>query len=250
MSASIIGKSVKDQLKNLESQFNQCLCQLQTELVEKSTSVDIILNSLTLQMPSNLKMEYVSLIHGMLEKLREATTIQQVFHLLGPLLYFTDYQLLKHLIDMFGSDNLKDDISSYETDVKAFMRQTTIGDVICHWPGKKLRSEDFKELWMKISDNPRTYTLEKLNELRCKHCANLQLSAILSAIVNLTPAGSFFAVWAVPTPAVDEMMTAIRQVDPTFYEEEHVLMVILDEKLVYVSDSTKKVHYLFIIYSQ
>lgn len=241
MLASIIGKSVKDQLKQLETQFGQHLCQLQEELVQKCTSVDSVLNSLTLKLPSNLKMEYASLIHGMIQKLQEATTIKQLFYLLGPLWYFTDYQLLNHLIDLFGSDRLKADMSSYIKDMKAFMIATTIGDVICYWPGKKLRSEDFKELWMKISDNPKTYTLNKLNELRYKHSSNLHLSAILSAIVNLTPAGSFFAVWAVPTPAVDEMMTAIRQVDPTFYEEEHVLMVILGEKLVYLSNSTKKV---------
>ena len=220
------------------------LDQLQTQLVRKGISVDKLLDSLT-QLSTELKMEYETLLRQLLQELQKPEQIQEIFRQLRLLIHFTDYHLLKHLITMFGSDELKSDMLSYETNVDDFMRNTTIEAVIDHWPGKRLPAEDFKKLWMKISDDMQTYTLQKLNELRRKHSCHLQLSVILSGIVDIAPAGSFFVAWAVPTWAIDEVTTAIHHVDPSFYEREHIFMIILNDKLVYLSNSTQKVCIIF-----
>ena len=205
------------------------------------------MNSLSL-LPSKLKMKYDSSIQEKLPKLRDAISIEELFLRLGVLIHFIDYHLVKYFISTSASERLKADISSYERDVKSFMRETTVGEVMRYWPGKRSSSEDFKELWVKIRDNPKTYTLEKLNELRNKHCANLNFSAILSAIVNLTPAGSFYAVWSVPTAAVDEVGRGIQRLGRAFYESEHIDMIILDDQLVYLSHPTEKVKLYFTVY--
>ena len=200
-----------------------------------------MLRSSLTRLPSKLKIEYDSSISEKIPNIYQAKSVEDLFLALGTLIQFIDYHLVKYFISTFGSEQLEADMSLYEKDVKTFMQKTTVGDVMHLWPGRKLRSEDFKELWVKIGDDPNKYTLEKLNKMRNKHCANLKFSAILSAIVDLTPAGSFFAVWSVPTVAVEEVMMAICQVDRAFYESEHVNMIILDGKLVYLSDSTEKV---------
>ena len=233
----------------VEKDFTEILAQFQTVLDEKAISVDQLLDSITLKLSTKLKFEYEKPIQQMLPELHKSEKTQQIFRQLGPLLHFTDYHLLKHLIQMFGSDKLKRNMLSCEENINDFMRNTTVADVIdhCSWPGKCLPTEDFKKLWMKISDDTQTYTLQKLNELRRKHSCQLQLSAILSGIVDIAPAGSFLVAWAVPTWAIDEVTTAICHVNPNFYESEHIVKITLNDKVVYLSNSTQKVH-MYIIF--
>ena len=221
----------------LESRFTTLHDQLKSELTDKKIPVDEILHSLT-RLPIDLKFEHDEIIESKLPTAEKARNINQLFFRINPLFTFIDYRLLIYLISQYGSTGLKIDAASYAQDIELFMRRTTVGDLLSHnWVGKKLCSDDFKELWVKIKDDPQTYTLEKLNALRKRHCANIKLSAVLSAIVNLTPAGSFYAVWSVPTLAVDEVKKAIRQVDAGFYKSERIVMIILDDKLLYLSDT-------------
>ena len=182
-----IGIIVKEKIKILEAEFKKMVAQLQAQLARKGISVDKLLDTLTL-LPVEVKMEYETVIQKMLPELQKVETIQQVFHQLGPLLHFLDFHLLKYLIQSFGSDDLKSSMMSYEEGIDDFMRSTTIADVIDYWPGKRLPSTDFKLLWMKIGDDIlHTHTLHKLNELRRKHSCHLQLSVILSGIVDIVP---------------------------------------------------------------
>ena len=133
-------------------------------------------------------------------------------------------------------------MNSYVQDVQVFMHETTVGDIMPYWRGRKISSEEFSELRVKIEANPETYTLQKLNELRDQHCTNIKLSAVLSSIKSLIPASSFFAVWLVPTAATTDLTKAV-----DFYKAEQVSMVVLDNKLLYLSDSTDQVKIVFLI---
>lgn len=128
-------------------------------------------------------MEYETPIQPMLPKLVKAETTQHVFYQLSPLLNFIDYHLLKHLIKMLGSDELKQDMRLYEEKIDIFMKRTILADIVDHWPGKSLPTENqFQNLLIKIKayEDMRICTLEKLNQLRQKFCC---LSEILSGII-------------------------------------------------------------------
>ena len=122
------------------------------------------------------------------------------------------------------------------------MRETTVKQVMPYWPGKQLHSDDFSELWVKIGKNPDAYTLEELNKFRDKHSATIKLSAVLSSLKSLLPGQSFFTVWYIPTVAVKDVMEEIGRIHHELYIVEHVQMIVLENKLLYLSDSTHKVH--------
>ena len=226
---------VKIRMNKLENRFITLHDQLKSELLQKNTTVETVLESLTL-LPMEFKLEYDESIQAKLPEVEKATTIKQLFNRLNPLFVFIDYRLLKHITSKFGTAQLKADMTSYANDVQEFMSKTTVGEVMPHWPGRKTSSSEFFELWVKIEANPETYTLQKLNEFRDKYCATIKLSAVLSSIKSLIPAGSFFAVWFVPRVAAIGVTKAV-----DFYKAEKVSMVILDNKLLYLSDSTVKV---------
>lgn len=238
------GIDVCNRIKMLEKLIRKLSNRLQSQLVNKKISVETVLESLTL-LPIELKMEYDSSIQEKLPQVERAGTIPELFHRLNPLFTFIDYSLLHYLISEFGNFELKNDMVSYVKGIEIFMRETTVGDVINHWSGGKIASEHFSELWIKISDDPKTYTLENLNKLRKKLCSIIKLSEVLINIVRMVPASSFFAVWQVPTVAVPELTEAINHVDKTFYKTEHVLMILLDKKLLYQADVNDKVKQLY-----
>ena len=127
-------------------------------------------------------------------------------------------------------------MTSYVQDVQAFMRETTVRQMMPHWPGKRLHSSDFSELWVKLEKDHSVYTLEQLNELRDKHSANINLSAVLLSVKSLLPGQSLFAVWQIPTAAVSGVMEKIGSAEcNAFYKIECAMMIILDSKLLYLS---------------
>ena len=226
---------VKANLKELEERFFGLRHQLKSELLRRNIPVEAILESLTL-LPMELKLEYDELVQAKLPQIETAITITELVYRLDPLFTFIDYNLLNYLASKFGSVQLKADMSSYIEHVQVFMRETTVGDVMPHWPGRKISSDEFSELWIKIKANPKSCTLQKLQEFRDKHCATIKLSAVLSSIKSLIPASSFFIVLLVPTATTIKVAKAI-----DFYREEQVHMVVLDNKLLYLSDSTDQV---------
>ena len=233
----IAENTVKNKINKLERRFFVLHDQFKSELFQKNIPVEGILDSLTL-LPMELKLEYDEAIQTKLPQIETAASIKQLVNRLDPLFTFIDYNLLNYLASKFGSVQLQADISSYILDVQVFMCKTTVGDVMPHWPGKKISSEEFSELWIKIKANPTTYTLQELQEFRNKHCATIKLSAVLSSIKSLIPASSFFIVLLVPTATTIEVAKVI-----DFYREQQVCMVVLDNKPLYLSDSAKQVIY-------
>jgi hypothetical protein len=230
---------VKATKKMLEGRFftlhDQLESELHTNVLQKKITIKAIVKSLTL-LPMELKPEFDELVQAKLPQIETVKTISELINRLNPLFTFIDYNLLNYLASKFGSTRLQANMSSYIQDVQAFMRETTVGDLMPHWPGIKVSSDEFFELWMKIEENPETYTLQKVQEFRDKHCATIKLSAALSGIKSLIPASSFFIVLLVPKAITIEVAKTI-----DFYKEEQVCMVILDNKLLYLSDSTDQV---------
>jgi hypothetical protein len=227
--------TVKIKINKLERRFFTLHDQFKSELLQKNIPVEAISESLTL-LPMELKLEYDELVQAKLPQIETATTITQLINRLNPLFTFIDYNLLNYLASKFGSAQLQAAMSSYIQDVQAFMHETTVGDVMPHWRGRKISSDEFSELWIKIKANAKTYTLQELQDFRDKHCATIKLSAVLSSIKSLIPTNSFFIVLLVPIATTIEVAKAIH-----FYREEQVCMVVLDNKLLYLSDSTDQV---------
>ena len=101
----------------------------------------------------------------------KATTIPQLFHQMNPLFTFIDYTLLDYLIMELGSETLKINIKSYVQDIQKFMRETTVAEIIPHWPGSEVSSEYFQQIWSKIGRDYTKYTLEELNKIFVKNQA-------------------------------------------------------------------------------
>ena len=228
----MIGIDIAKHIDTLQRQFRGLHRQFLSELNEQRVSVDNVLTELTL-LPIECCKEYQSLIQQKLPMLEESTRITTLFNRLNPLFTFIDYGLLQHLISNLGSMELKEDMTSYIDAVQEFMRETTVGDVINHWPGDEESHANFSKLRAKFKDDPRTYTLERLNNFRRKFCSRVRLSEFVFGLISLEPSESFFVTWLFPTVVVTQLSKLVHQVGHSFYESEHILSISVDQKQLY-----------------
>ena len=234
-------------IKELEERFRKLHGELLSILIEDKISTDSVLQSLTL-LPIDLKGRYESKIQELLPTLEAKERIHALFRYLNPLFTFIDYDLLRHLISTFGKTELKEDMATYADQVKLFKQETTVGDLIAYWPGCCITESDVKmtykpaTLRAKIGDDPKTYTLEKLDSFRNIFCCKIFLSDYVSLFILeiLEAAGSFWVVWRIPF--YDELdLEEAKFLSPQFYQSEHVQELSLDGLTLYSIFATQSV---------
>lgn len=206
--------------------------------MEKKIEVQHLLESLTM-LPISFRLEYEAAIQKLLPDIEGKKTIPELFLRLSPLFTFIDYNLLKYLVSEFGSEELRRKMSIYVAEIQTFMKKTTVGELIHaqYFPGAKIHPKHFSKLWTKIRDDPRTYTLEKLNHLRRNLCSALRLSEVLFNLVQIEVSRSFFIGWLIPIEKISEVAQRVIGMD-TFFKRNNILMVVVDEKLMYYFSSS------------
>jgi hypothetical protein len=225
---------VPKKIKTLIEQFD-CLHEcLVNEISEGGTSVDQVLRALT-RLPFTFRKEYESTIQSMLPELEKREVVRNLFYRLNPLFTFIDFELLQHLVLKFGSQELKQKMTSYTEKIQLFKNVTTINEVIDCWPGLEGPPIDFKILRAKFADDPKSYTLEKLDRFRNRFYNKLRCSEFIavSILMLVAPTNSFIAVWFIPTVAVQEIFTAFCHMDIAFLQSEQILELSLDERTLY-----------------
>ena len=106
---------------------------------------------------------------------------------------------------------LNKDMSKYVDDVKIFMKETTVADLMEHWPGHEVPRLNrlYSKMIAKFNGDPQTYTLENVDKFRRRLCSYVRLSEFVCGLVSFEPSESFFAVWIFPTAIAPQLTEAI-----------------------------------------
>ena len=225
-------KDVESHVHDLECQFRQIHDNLITELEDKKVSVKKMLHYLTL-LPTEIRVDYKPAITEMFPDLRRETTISDLFYHLSPLVDFLSYGLLKYIIDEFGSKNLKSKLVSYSDNVLVFMKKITVKELMSVWHGQQEIPPTFSKLKAKIDENPSTYTLYDLDQLRKRFCSAIKLTDIVLVLIGLEMSNSFIAEWLIPSAYIHQLIKSARKFDYGFYLQEHILKMSVDEEQIF-----------------
>ena len=229
-------------INDLESQFRNLNGEIIAELEKKGTKVSEILMSMTL-LPMGIRPEYKPAIRDLFPQLRGELTIIGLFYHLNPLMDFLGYGLIQYIIDQFGSSTLKIKMNKYVKDVVLFMKQTTVKQLMDHWPGQQKSPPNFSKLLTKIDEDPTTYTLYDLDQKRRCICGEVKLSEAVHVLIGLKMSTSFIVEWLVPAALVTILVESTRRLDNKFFLHEHILKMVAGEKQIYpfLPDSKPKV---------
>ena len=227
-----VDKDVISHIRDLEHRFRQIHEKLLTELEDNEVSVKQLLRSLTL-LPTEIRVDYMKAIMEMFPVLRRESTVSDIFYHLSPLVDFLSYGLLKYIIDVFGSYALKKRIATYSNDVLVFMKKTTVKQLMEIWPGQQEIPPTFSKLRAKIDEDPSTYTLFDLDQLRKRFCSGIKLTDVVLVLIGLETANSFIVEWLIPSALVPQLMESVKKLEFGFYLREPILEMTVDEKQIF-----------------
>ena len=230
----------------MEGWFNELHQRLISELIDKNITVGKLLQALTM-LPIAFRKEYESSIQQMIPTLVKQRTTTELFLRLNPLFTFIDVGLLEYLVSKFCSQELKKAMKDYTVKLQVFLRETTVGEMIEYLPGDEHPQVNYSKLRTKFSDDPKTYTLERLNNFRRKFCSKIRLSQLIFILVSVESASSFYAIWLIPIEIVPNLMEAVISIDKSFYEEEHIVEIKLSSNDIVLYPPTQV--YTCIIFS-
>ncbi len=185
-------------------------------------TADELIDVLT-SLPFDLKGEYQQSITKVMNTHGSLDSISKVFHsIINAHVTFLDYGILEHLISNFGSAQLKRDMDAYVVDITNFKRETSLEELIDHWPGKEDATLDYAEIRARFGLDPIKSKLFELDSFRRNFCSRYHLSEFVMALISVRR-GSFIAVWRIPTVLVDQVIESTSQMDNRFFDNENVL---------------------------
>ncbi len=148
--------------------------------IENKVSAEDLQFDLTL-LPLDIKTNHFSFLKDNIDKLSTTSNLKDIFLHLNLYWDYFNYTLLQVIIDAYGSDDLKQRMQSYATDIEQFWKETTVAEFIPHCNAKRNRninSNEFTELRsvIKTNDKPTSeYTLFEVEELRRGFCQEFNL---------------------------------------------------------------------------
>ena len=219
-------------IKQLEKQFFSLQRRLSSELNANSKlSPKLLLESLTL-LPIALRSEYQQFVLENLPTLKKADTIHEIFIHLNPHFSFIDYHLVEFLVEEFASMRLKRDMSVYVEAVQVFLDETTVLQLMDHWPAQCEIPPHFEKLRVVIDEDPSNYTLRQLDDLRKRFCSQIRLSEIILVLIGVGRKNSFIVCWVVPSIFVPQLKSVISSLR-SFYQREHIFSVTVGRQRLY-----------------
>ena len=222
----------------LDSRFRSLHRKIESRLELKKVTVKKLIRSLSV-LPYAIEQEYKQTITEKLQDLRKEEEVSDIFcFYINPLVSFMDYGLTKHIIDQFGSNTLKKEMNDYSEDVVQFMKKTTVKQLMDYWPGPQEIPQNYTRLMVTINEDPKTYTLYEVDQLRKLYCSELKMSTLTFKTIGLKMSNSFIVEWLVPSALVPA-----KQLDFGFYLRERILKVVVGEKQIFpfFPDSKPKV---------
>ncbi len=130
-------------------------------------TVDDINFNLT-QSPLNIKTNHLSFLKDNIDKLSTVSNLHQYFVHLNLYWNYLNYTLLQVIIDNYGTDNLKQSMQSYASDMEQFEKETTVAEFIPHMRCHSFNrdSSEFTEMRSVINKPTSEYTLFEVEQLR------------------------------------------------------------------------------------
>ena len=187
-------------------------------------------------LPHSISKQHEEFIIGKHSIFKQAESIEDIFLHLNFYLSFLDFSLLEHIIKHFGSPGLQQKMNRYSRDIELFRTETPVADIIPHLSGRPEPPPQFVRLKMKLNLDPRTCTLEDLEQHRKKFGSEFSLSKFAFFLMELGE-GSLVQICLIPSDIVPTLKDRIQQKSVTFFLELDILKLSVNKECFYPSST-------------
>ena len=235
--------SVKQHVRQLEGRFlelTECTYEL---LVDRSIDVNR-LRARLVSLDVSRKHEHQEFINNHLMNVDQRMTFTDLWARLGNYWDFLNFDLLDHIINKFGSEDLKHKMKSYKHDLQSFRKSTRLCDFIHCWPvrGQTPPETELREFIMKVGHQWDSCTLEDLESLKGVITRKFFLPEFTFRLKKLME-GSITITWLIPVPFVKTLQEAIQSNSSEFFMKQKIEAITIDGKECYPTPTRSLVEY-------
>ena len=238
-------ESVKQQVSRLQTRFRDLVISTYRILIRERVDVDLRgFRSSLLALDVFQKHEHQQFINDHLMKIEPATTFDDLWAKLNNYWNFLNFDLLEHIVSIFGSEELKQKMESYEHDLQSFRKATRVCDFISCWPvkGQTPPKKELRKFVAKMKHDWDNCTLEDLETLKGVITRKFFLPKFAFRLRKIKR-GCITITWLIPEPFVNALQEAVETTSSDFFTEQKIETIIVDRKVCHPSPSRKHVNY-------
>ena len=147
-------------------------------------------------------------------------------------LSFIDFSLLEHIIEQFGSDSLKRDMSSYAEDMRHFRMNTPVSEALGHLPRNSDTPVGYSRIKAKFACDVQTATLEDVDTYRKGLAKRCLLSPLALSLFDLQES-SLLVTWLVPAAVGAMISDQVQKKSSSFFLSNNILKLSLEGECLY-----------------
>ena len=176
-----------------------------------------------------------------MESFDKGTHLNDLWKRLGSYWNFLNFDLLEHVVNGFGSDDLKKKMESYESDLQCFRKATRLCDFIACWPvrGQTPPESELREFVANVDYHWDHCTLEDLEMLEGVITRKFFLPKFALRLREIKP-GSITVTWLIPASFVKGLQEAIETTNSEFFMEQKIETITVAGQDCYPSLKTNK----------
>ena len=188
-------------------------------------------------LPTSLKYQHYYFLEQYSSRIAKTTTVEEIFSILNSYCNFLNCSLLAHIIDRFGDEDLKKELSIYATALKVFRVHTKIVDFGKTCTVSSEVPPGFATLKMRMGANWEHCTLEDIEEHRRSLAQNSSVADYALYFMGEVP-GSIYLLWSVSHRAVKFLATTM---DQQFCNQHGIEEVTINGEVL---EEYKRTHYI------
>ena len=266
MNVDAVGTSSAERVNWFESRFYDLRTSALTEVMDKDIPV-VHFRQTLMTLPNAISKQHEEFIIRKYSVFMQAESVEYIFAHLNFYLSFIDFSLLEHIIEYFGSPGLQQktlllqtratkvfndeeigsqtsiseqgtSVKQYSRDMATFRSETAVADIIPHLSSSPEPPPEYVRLKMKLNFDPKTCTLEDLEQHRKKFGSEFSLPKFALFLVEIGE-GSLVEVYLVPSDIVSSLKDLVQKKSLTFFLNLEILKLFVNEECLYPCSTPK-----------
>ena len=206
-------RRIREEASELETQFVSVLGQVEFCFSVRESKCETFLPKLRItlkNLPISKKFEHLKFLVDEREAIKKASRVSEIFELLHSHWNYTEYALLRRLINEFGDKDTKEMMERYIFSLETFEKQTTIKDYEDATGERKKVPWSFTEaaFEVEVCKDAANYTLYEVRQI-VESLAQQSTLEPYVPMIKKARIGSLVITIALPPPALELLQQAL-----------------------------------------
>ena len=227
-------EEVADQASQLQDQFVGVLTNAKIEFRSKPVGFVEKLRVTLTTLPVSRRFEHLHFLRDHSDQIMKANNVDEIFKILDRCWDYTDYALQQHLVERFGKEALKKEMSEYVAALEQFEKGTTIQESNTASSSSRYRKRKLDESYLynfstvdlQLHRDPAVDTLYDARQLKESITKRACLEPYAVLIQGVRPSSAAITLMC-PRVALEIILEALEK---DFLETHQIVSVTIDRK--------------------